>query len=195
MEKNILYAILSLVILVTIVIVTNYAIALFNAIKRNKSNKKALGDSTRIRIIFQLKEAIEYLSKTKTGALITIENNDNLDSLRTDGVILDANISAALLISIFNKNSPLHDGAVVIRNNKIHYAATYYKITKKSINNKYGARHRAGMGISETSDAITIIVSEENGGVTVAKTGEFKQVPIDALQDTLGRIIKDDKKF
>ncbi|AZZ65259.1 hypothetical protein DMC14_000345 [Metamycoplasma phocicerebrale] len=193
MEK-IVYAILALVILITITIVANYSIVLFNMIKKNRSNKKALGDSTRIRIIFQLKDAIENLSRTKTGALITIENNDNLDNLRTDGVILDANISAALLISIFNKQSPLHDGAVIIRNNKIYYAATYYKITKKSINNKYGARHRAGMGISESSDATTIIVSEENGGVTVAKTGEFKQVPIDSLQDTLGRIIKDDKK-
>nr|WP_318033879.1 DNA integrity scanning protein DisA nucleotide-binding domain protein [Mycoplasmopsis bovis] len=115
------------------------------------------------------------MSKNKIGALITIENNDNIENLRTDGVIIDANISSSLLISIFNKYSPLHDGAVIIRDNKILYAATFYKITKKSINNQYGARHRAAMGISELCDATTIVVSEETGFIKPYKKWNFLQ--------------------
>ncbi|PWC08674.1 diadenylate cyclase [Mycoplasmopsis arginini] len=185
------YITLAVVVLIALIISINYIIVAVNATKKSKSIKKTLGNSTKIRIIYQLKEALEKLSKTKTGAIITIENNDNLDGLRTDGIILDANISSSILISIFNKHSPLHDGAVVIRNNKIYYVATYYKITKKSIDNKYGARHRAGMGISEMCDASTLIVSEENGGITLAENGVLQAVPIENLQSVLGRILKD----
>lgn len=185
------YITLAIVVLIALIISVNYIIVVVNATKKSKSIKKTLGNSTKIRIIYQLKEALERLSKTKTGAIITIENNDNLDGLRTDGIILDANISSSILISIFNKHSPLHDGAVVIRNNKIYYVATYYKITKKSIDNKYGARHRAGMGISEMCDASTLIVSEENGGITLAENGVLQAVPIENLQSVLGRILKD----
>lgn len=185
------YITLAIVVLIALIISVNYIIVAVNATKKSKSIKKTLGNSTKIRIIYQLKEALERLSKTKTGAIITIENNDNLDGLRTDGIILDANISSSILISIFNKHSPLHDGAVVIRNNKIYYVATYYKITKKSIDNKYGARHRAGMGISEMCDASTLIVSEENGEITLAENGVLQAVPIENLQSVLGRILKD----
>ncbi|MDP4043194.1 diadenylate cyclase [Mycoplasmopsis arginini] len=185
------YVTLAIVVLIALIISINYIIVAVNTTKKSKSIKKTLGNSTKIRIIYQLKEALERLSKTKTGAIITIENNDNLDGLRTDGIILDANISSSILISIFNKHSPLHDGAVVIRNNKIYYVATYYKITKKSIDNKYGARHRAGMGISEMCDASTLIVSEENGGITLAENGVLQAVPIENLQSVLGRIFKD----
>lgn len=173
MEIKLLIVLLVLLAGVIIFIIANYSITWIKNKKNSKSNKKVLGESTKIRIIYQLKEALEFLSKTKTGAIITIENKDNLDLLRTDGVILNANISASLIISIFNKHAPLHDGAIIIRNNKIYYAATYYKITKKSIDNKYGARHRAAMGISEICDATTIVVSEENGGITIAKKRNF----------------------
>ena len=147
--------------------------------------------SSKIRLINQLREAVEYLSSTKTGAIITIENNDAIDNLRTDGVNIDANISASLLMSIFNKQSPLHDGAVVIRNGKIIYAATYFKITRKSIDNKYGARHRAAMGISEISDATTIVVSEENGGVTIAKNAVFHPIDLAQFQERIILFLKD----
>ncbi|NEU02693.1 diadenylate cyclase, partial [Escherichia coli] len=123
--------------------------------------------------------------------LITIENNDNIENLRTDGVIIDANISSSLLISIFNKYSPLHDGAVIIRDNKILYAATFYKITKKSINNQYGARHRAAMGISELCDATTIVVSEETGFIKLIKNGIFYNVKIEQFQEQLIKYLKD----
>lgn len=190
MEK-VTYVILALLILITIAILTNYLIILTKWIIKNKSIKNKLGSSTKIRIFYQLKEALETLAKTKTGAIITIENKDNLDSLRTDGIILDANISSSILVSIFNKHSPLHDGAVVIRNNKIHYVGTFYKITKKSIDNKYGARHRAALGISEICDASTLIVSEENGGISLAENGILQPIPLENLQEVLTKIFKD----
>ncbi|TPR53699.1 DNA integrity scanning protein DisA nucleotide-binding domain protein [Metamycoplasma neophronis] len=189
--QTVLYIVLAFVILITLILAINYATSWIKTLNKNKTAKKSLGQSTKIRIIYQLKEAIENLSRHKTGAIITIEGKDNLDLLRTDGVIIDANISSSLIISIFNKHSPLHDGAIIIRNNKIYYAATYYKITKKSIDNRYGARHRAAMGISEICDATTIVVSEENGGVTIAKNGTFTPILLDNLQETLVNIFKD----
>ncbi|MDZ7293349.1 diadenylate cyclase [Mycoplasmopsis pulmonis] len=156
-----------------------------------KSRYSKMGNSSKIRLIHQVKEAVEQLAKTKTGAIITIENKDQIDNLRTDGIILDANISSSLIISLFNKESPLHDGAIIIRDNKILYAATYYKITKKSMDNKYGARHRAAMGISELSDATTIIVSEETGEITIAKNSYFNSVSIKDFQENLVKFLKD----
>ncbi|AWX69339.1 diadenylate cyclase [[Mycoplasma] anseris] len=187
----ILYIILAMISILFAGAVIHYGTILLRNWKKAKNTKTALGQSTKIRLIHQLKESLEYLSKTKTGAIITIENNDDLDNLRTDGIIIDANVSSSLIISIFNKHSPLHDGAIIIKNNKIHYASTYYKITKKSIDNKYGARHRAAMGISEICDATTLVVSEENGGITLAKNGLFTPVILDQLQETLVNIFKD----
>ncbi|MBN4083324.1 DNA integrity scanning protein DisA nucleotide-binding domain protein [Mycoplasma sp. CSL10137] len=154
-----------------------------NYFKKSKYDK--LGRSSQIRLINQLRESVEYFSKHKIGALITIENNDNIDNLRTDGIILNANISSSLLISIFNKNSPLHDGAVVIRDNKIYYASTFYKITKKSLESDFGSRHRAAIGISEQSDATTIVVSEENGSVKIMKDRNISSVKIEYFQEEL----------
>lgn len=157
-----------------------------------KSNHYSkMGESSKIRLVHQLFDAVAELSKHKTGAIITIENKDSIEDFRTDGIIIDANVSAALIISLFHKNSPLHDGAIVIKNRKITYAATYYKITSKSIDNKFGARHRAAMGISEQTDALTIIVSEETGGVTFARHGRFEAIPIKEFQEILTAKLKE----
>ncbi len=158
------------------------------AFKKNKYN--TMGASSQIRLIHQLYEAAQELSATKTGAIITITNKEKLDHLRTDGIVIDANISSSLLISIFNKKSPLHDGAVIIEGGKIKYAATYYKITQTSIANKYGARHRASMGIAEQSDSITIIVSEETGNVSIAMNGELQKIKLATFQEELTAILK-----
>ncbi|WP_022934579.1 diadenylate cyclase [Mesomycoplasma moatsii] len=181
-------------VLISIILIVLVIPFFSNFIKKNRNeiNKtKELATSSKIRLINQLRESVEYLSKEKIGALITIENNDNLDNLRTDGVKLDANISSSLIISIFNKNSPLHDGAVIIRNGKIYYASTYYKITKKSIDNKYGSRHRAGLGISEVSDATTIIVSEETGSISITKNSTLIPVKMNEFQEKLIFFLKD----
>ncbi|WP_396888608.1 MULTISPECIES: diadenylate cyclase [unclassified Mycoplasma] len=186
----ILYLTFSLIIVVLLLIILPKIIDLSKT-KFAKKRFDKLGSSSQIRLINQLREAVEHFSKTKTGALITIENTDNLDGLRTDGLILDADISSSLLIAIFNKESPLHDGAVIIRDNKIHYAATFYKISKKSIDNQYGARHRAAIGISEVCDALTIIVSEETGDVRFVKNGTFFKVRLEQFQEQLIKYLKD----
>lgn len=155
-----------------------------------KTNFRALGQSSQIRLIYQLKEACEQLSKDKTGALITLVNKTNLDNYRTDGIALDANISSALLISIFDKHTPLHDGSVIISNNKITYASTYFKITAKSIDNRLGARHRAALGISESTDALAIVVSEQTGGISFAKHGTLTKVTLYDFQEKLVEALK-----
>ncbi|MGL5204794.1 MAG: diadenylate cyclase [Metamycoplasmataceae bacterium] len=190
-ESNVLLIIILIIsIIIAIVVISPLLFSLFKRyIFDNKKNR--IGTSSKIRLINQVREAVEFLSKTKTGAIITIENHDVIDNLRTDGIVLDANISSSLIIALFNKNSPLHDGAIIIRENKILYAATYYKITKKSIDNKYGARHRAAMGISEISDATTIIVSEENGGVTIAKNSVLTKVDMNEFQEKLIFFLRD----
>ncbi|QGZ97536.1 diadenylate cyclase [Mycoplasma sp. NEAQ87857] len=182
-----------ILVLAIVILSVNLGSYLNNLIKFKfkKSKYDKLGKSSQIRLINQLRESVEYLSKNNIGALITIENSDNIDNLRTDGVILNANISSALLISIFNKNSPLHDGAVVIRDNKIYYAATFYKITRKSVENNYGSRHRAAMGISEQCDATTIVVSEENGSVKIIKGTGIFNVKIEEFQEQLIKYLKE----
>ncbi|WP_029512579.1 diadenylate cyclase [Mycoplasmopsis iners] len=193
MNEAVLPILITILVLLSLIFVVIVLPIVINKIKekllKNRYNK--LGKSSQIRLINQLREAVEYLSKNKIGALITIENNDNIDNLRTDGIILNANISSSLLISIFNKYSPLHDGAVIIRDSKIYYAATFYKITKKSIDNQYGARHRAAMGISELCDAATIIVSEETGDVKFVKNGTFYNIRLEQFQEQLIKYLKD----
>ena len=189
-ETTFLIIILIFSSIIFLVVISPVLFSLFKKIFYDKKKNK-IGTSSKIRLINQVREAVEFLSKTKTGAIITIENLDVIDNFRTDGIILDANISSSLIISLFNKYSPLHDGAIIIRDNKILYAATYYKITKKSIDNKYGARHRAAMGISEICDATTIIVSEETGGVTIAKNSVLTQVDINEFQEKLIFFLRD----
>ncbi|MBZ4195370.1 diadenylate cyclase [Mycoplasma tauri] len=190
MQEALIIIILTISILILVIVSLPILISIFSTkFKKTRFNK--MGKSSQIRLINQLREAVEYLSKNKIGALITIENNDNIENLRTDGIIIDANISSSLLISIFNKYSPLHDGAVIIRDNKIYYASTFYKITKKSIDNQYGARHRAAMGISELCDATTIVVSEETGNIKLIKNGIFYAVKIEQFQEQLVKYLKD----
>ena len=102
-NEVVLYVILTLLILVVLGAFIRYLVMLINRINVSKRNRSNLGESTRIRLIHQIREALEYLSKNKIGAIITIEQKENLDMLRTDGVIIDANISSSLIISIFNK--------------------------------------------------------------------------------------------
>ncbi|WP_406613505.1 diadenylate cyclase [Mycoplasma corogypsi] len=187
---SILIAVLVLLTVILIVNVWPHMVSFMKS-RTKKVKYDKLGRSSQIRLINQLRESVEYFSKNKIGALITIENNDNLDNLRTDGVILNANISNALLIAIFNKNSPLHDGAVIIRDNKIYYAATFYKITRRSVQNNYGSRHRAAMGISEQSDATTIVVSEENGSVRIIKGQMIHQIKVEEFQEQLIKFLKE----
>lgn len=188
-DSNIILAIAISTIVLGLLILAPYIYQISKYLLK-KSNFRTLGQSSQIRLIHQLKEACEQLSKDKTGALITIVNKTDLDNYRTDGIKLNANISSALLISIFDKHTPLHDGSVIIADDKITYASTYFKITSKSIDNRLGARHRAALGISENTDALAIIVSEQTGGISFAKHGTLTKVTLDEFQEKLVEALK-----
>ena len=114
------------------------------------------------------------MAKNKTGALIVIEKNIALDEYVNTGISLDAKISSQLLINIFEHNTPLHDGAVIIKNNRITAATCYLPLSDNMlISKELGTRHRAALGISEATDSFTIVVSEETGRVSIAKGGEL----------------------
>lgn len=127
-----------------------------------------------IRFIQELDKAAQYMSKRRIGALITIQQDTGLDEYIETGIKLDAEVTGELLINIFIPNTPLHDGAVIVTNNKIAVAAAYLPLSDNSmIPKSLGTRHRAAVGISEVTDAITVVVSEETGGVTITKNGHF----------------------
>ncbi|MCO6531390.1 MAG: diadenylate cyclase CdaA [Lactobacillus panisapium] len=128
-----------------------------------------------IRFINELDKAIQYMSKRRIGALITIQQETGLDDYIETGIKLDARVTGELLINIFIPNTPLHDGAVIInQDHEIAVAAAYLPLSDNSmIPKRLGTRHRAAVGISEVTDAITIVVSEETGGVTITRNGRF----------------------
>ena len=114
------------------------------------------------------------MSEVKTGALIVIEQEENLKEFERTGIPVDSVLTSQLLVNIFEHNTPLHDGAVVIRKNRIMAATCYLPLSESlSLNKNLGTRHRAGLGISEVSDSFTIIISEETGKVAYAVGGKL----------------------
>lgn len=113
------------------------------------------------------------MAKKKTGALIVIQQNQSMKEIEDTGIRINGIVSSALLINIFEKNTPLHDGAVVIVGDKVTSATCYLPLSDAEISKDFGTRHRAALGISEVSDAVTIVVSEETGRVSVAAMGEL----------------------
>ncbi len=118
------------------------------------------------------------MAKVKTGALIVIERDSSLKEIEDTGIPVDAVVTSQLLINIFEKNTPLHDGAVLIRGNRVVAATCYLPLSDNtSINKQFGTRHRAAVGISEVTDSLTVVVSEETGQVSLAQSGELTAVP------------------
>lgn len=127
-----------------------------------------------IRMVREIDTAIQYMSKRRIGALITIQKNTGLEDYIETGIKMDAEITGALLINTFIPNTPLHDGAVIIRDNRIAVAAAYLPLSESSaIPKNLGTRHRAAVGISEVTDAVTVVVSEETGGVTITNNNNL----------------------
>ena len=125
-------------------------------------------------MIKQLDQAIQYMSKRRIGALMSIQMKTGLEEYIETGIPLDADISGALLINTFIPNTPLHDGAVIIKNNRMAVAAAYLPLSdSKLIPKELGTRHRAAVGISEVTDALTIVISEETGEVSITKDNEL----------------------
>ena len=145
--------------------------------------------------------AAKEMSESKTGALIVIERNTMLGEIINTGTTVNANVSAQLLGNLFFKNSPLHDGAVIIRRDKIVAASCYLPLTDdNTLNKELGTRHRAGIGISETADCAAIIVSEETGKISLALGGNLtRNLTAESLGTWLKKLLtspeKTDKSF
>lgn len=165
----------------------------------NKNNEPA--SNNEINVVKELIEAIKYLSRTKTGALIVLKSKGETLNHNDVGVKLDANLSQELLLTIFHPNTPLHDGAVILDKDKIIYAGALLPLTEDpKLSWRYGTRHRAAIGITEISDCACIVVSEETGDVSIATSGSLKKYEdLGALKADLERILglaknEDDKK-
>lgn len=148
-----------------------------------------MGGST----VNEIAEACKNMSETKTGALIVIPHSDNIDDIIETGDIIDADISRRLIMNLFFKNSPLHDGAVVINNERIVAARCTLPITEKvNIPPSFGMRHKAAIGISEVKDVDVIVVSEETGRISFVKGGNVTPIKnINELKLLLGNSLTD----
>ena len=137
--------------------------------------------------INELVKACFDMGEVRTGALIVIEQNIRLSEYERTGINVDAVLTSQLLINIFEHNTPLHDGAVLVRGNRIVAATCYLPLSDNmELSKQLGTRHRAGVGISEVSDSLTVIVSEETGGVSLAVNGVLhRNVEADYLKEEL----------
>lgn len=136
----------------------------------NRTDEGLFSDKT----IREITKACVEMAKVKTGALIVVCQEDNLAEYENTGIEVDGMVSSQLLINIFEHNTPLHDGAVIIKGNRIRSATCYLPLSDNmELSKDLGTRHRAGVGISETTDSLTLIVSEETGKISAAYKGEL----------------------
>lgn len=126
-------------------------------------------------------ETTKSLSRTKTGAIMTFEKTTSLNDIIKNGTMINAPVSQELLVTIFYPGTRLHDGAVVIRGDTILAASVYYTPTTRALTGKYGSRHRAAFGISEITDAVTVVVSEETGRISIAYKGRMESCTYDSF--------------
>ena len=152
------------------------------------------------RTVDELVRACVEMSSERTGALIVIEQNENLHEYERTGIEIDALVTSQLLINIFEHNTPLHDGAVIVRGDRVTAATCYLPLSdNKSLSKALGTRHRAGVGVSEMTDSFTIIVSEETGGISAAYKGELQRnitekVLRDRLVELQNKVVVQKKK-
>ncbi|MBM7609518.1 diadenylate cyclase CdaA [Ureibacillus composti] len=142
------------------------------------------------RLIEAMKKAVSYMAKRRIGALISIEKETGLNEYIETGIKLDADITSELLINIFIPNTPLHDGAVIMKKDKITAAACYLPLSESPfISKELGTRHRAALGLSEVTDAITIVVSEETGAVSLTRNGNlYRNLSIEEFEEQLRKM-------
>lgn len=137
--------------------------------------------------IDEIVKSISYMGKRRIGALLSIERETGMGDYIETGIPLYARVSSELLINIFIPNTPLHDGAVIVKENEIKAAACYLPLSESPfISKELGTRHRAALGISEVTDSLTIVVSEETGNISLTKNGElYRNLSIEALKEML----------
>ena len=140
-------------------------------------------------------EAIKQLSSTNTGALIVVSRNSELKFYADSGDLLDAFISKRLLISIFNKHSPLHDGAIIVFNGKIVAARCILPVSERDLPAQFGMRHRAALGMSEATDTLILTISEETGQVSTARNGILDEnLSIPEIRRRINRYLLESEK-
>lgn len=139
----------------------------------------------------EITKACVEMGKVKTGALIVIERKESLKDYERTGIEVDGIITSQLLINIFEHNTPLHDGAVIVRGNRVTYATCYLPLSDNlDLSKELGTRHRAGVGISEATDSLTLIVSEETGGISMAYEGELvRHLNAESLKEKMRQIM------
>jgi len=162
---------------------------------QNTSFDRFVGRSGSDDMISEVIEAVRNMAQTKTGALIVFVRSSSLQDLVDVGTRLDARVNADLLQTIFQKDTPLHDGAVVIRNNRIVAASCYLPISQNpNLSSVFGTRHRAAVGISETNNVFVVVVSEETGRISIAKNGALTSgLSIQKLRAEMERAIGEEK--
>jgi uncharacterized protein (TIGR00159 family) len=134
--------------------------------------------------------AVEYMSGKHTGALIVFPTSLDESAIDKKGIAIDAKISSELLLTIFFNKTPLHDGAVIIENDRIAYAGGILPLSQNNLNWKYGTRHRAALGLSEVSSAVVLVVSEESGDISIAERGKItKYDDIKKLRAKLEKVL------
>lgn len=148
-----------------------------------------LSGNEREHLVDELVKAIMILSKDQTGALVTLEQSQSLSDYVKTGTPMNSVVTAELLTSIFVTSTPLHDGAVIIQGDRIACASAYFPPTGQELPSRYGARHRAAIGISEITDSVTIVVSEETGAISIAEGGKITTVSKRELRDYLLRVV------
>ena len=137
-------------------------------------NKEEEGKAAQLSAISNVVESFRVLQKERMGALVVFEQTVNLDEIAQTGTIVDAEVSTRMLGNIFFNKAPLHDGAAIIRNGRIHAAGCILPLTQSvTPRADYGTRHRAALGMSETSDAVVVVLSEENGLMSIAENGKI----------------------
>lgn len=156
--------------------------------EEEKPSEGTFGNKT----ISELVKACYEMAKVKTGALIVIEQEVPLSEYERTGIRLDSLVSSQLLINIFEHNTPLHDGAIIVKGNRITAATCYLPLSDNlELSKELGTRHRAGVGISEVTDSFTIIISEETGKVSVAQQGRLiRDIDGDALRKRLSGLVR-----
>ncbi|MDM5329354.1 diadenylate cyclase CdaA [Neobacillus sp. CF12] len=144
-------------------------------------------DEEQEKMVDAIVKATDYMAKRRIGALISIERETGMSDYIETGIPLDAKISSELLINIFIPNTPLHDGAVIIQKNNVAAAACYLPLSESPfISKELGTRHRAALGISEVTDSITVVVSEETGNISLTKNGELhRNLSLDGFKELI----------
>lgn len=163
---------------------------ILSSLLNNEDNRTRKLDK---KVLNEIAKAVYAMSEVKTGALIVIEQDVRLGDYERTGISIDAEISNQLLLNIFEHNTPLHDGAVLIRDNRIASATCYLPLSDNlDISKALGTRHRAAIGVSEVSDSITVIVSEETGAVSLAHNGAIiRNIPRDKFLDRINELRKE----